>query len=118
MKNEHSIILSVSDRIGLPSLRLPQGSIVENDLADVIMERIKIADKEKEDIGFVLFPDGRCAWNPAYTADREYVFLSHEIRLLQQGIKFLDEKKAIPAPCNSLAKKILKINIDKKDEDN
>ena len=106
------LILSVAERLNMSVLKLPKGSMVENDMANAILKRIELTEGEKKEFAIVELPDGRIAWDSGKAKLREFRLESYEMRLIQQGVKMLDEMKSIPGFANELAKKILEIKVD------
>ena len=105
------VVLSVEERLYFPALKLPHGSMVENDMASALIARVAMTEAEKKDYEMEGLPDGRISWNQQKAKLREFMFESYEILLIQQGIKMLDERKAIPSFANALAKKLLDVTV-------
>lgn len=110
------LVLTVPERLSMPALKIPQGSIVENDMADAILKRLELTEAEKKEYDVIALPDGRVAWNPEKAKAREFRFETYEMLLIQSGVKIHDERKTIPGHVNELAKKILEVKVKAKQE--
>lgn len=110
------LVLTVNERLNMPALKLPNGSIVENDMADAVLKRFELTEAEKKEYEVIALPDGRVAWNSAKAKLREFRLESYEMLLLQTGVRMLDERKAIPNYANGLAKKLLEVKVKGKEE--
>ncbi len=108
------INLSVLDRIHFPALMPLRGSMAENALAEALSKRVIFTPAEIMEYKIALLPDGRTIWNQGKAKLREFRFEKFEMILIQAGVRMHDEGRSIPRDANSLAEKLLSINVNDK----
>lgn len=104
--------LSVPERVNLPALLPPKGSLAGNALSNSLKKKIDFSQEEVRDFSLVYFGDGRYAYNPSKCRVKEFTFEPFEILHIQQGIRMNDLMENIANVNQDLAEKILAIRIN------
>lgn len=109
VQSEKRITLSVKDRLLLPDFFPERSNLVNQMIAQDIIQRIKIDQKERERIGLKSVPPSGLTWDDAKAKDADFTLTGVEIQFLKSQVQRLDGENALTMDMAKLAQKIKEI---------
>jgi len=100
------VLLSIRERLELPSVLPERGAFVQQEIVDLIKKMIKFTAAEIEEFKMTDLPDGRTAWSVEAAKEVEYEFEDSFIEVMKKGVDQLDKAEAIHTSMFEMCKKI------------
>lgn len=101
--------LSIKDRIELPALLPPRGGLIQQEIVQMILDRLKFSAAEIEEYSIkdiVVGDDFRVTWDAKKAIDVDFSFEDSFVNVMKKGVETLDDAEAIPTTLVALCLKI------------
>jgi hypothetical protein len=105
------ITLSILERLQLLDMLPKTGRLIEMELVQSIIDKVRFSATEISEYALVDTPDGHVSWDQAKARDYGVMLENAEIKILRKIIRLMDNGKLVSLDNLPLVKKILAIEL-------
>jgi hypothetical protein len=105
------ITLSILERLQLLDMLPKTGRLIEMELVQSIIDKVRFSATEISEYALVDTPDGHVSWDKTKARDYGVMLENAEIKILRKIIRLMDNGKLVSLDNLPLVKKILAIEL-------
>jgi hypothetical protein len=103
------ITLSILERLQLLDMLPKTGRLIEMELVQSIIDKVRFSATEISEYALVDTPDGHVSWDQAKARDKDIEMEESEIKMIQGAIRNIDKEGKVTLESLPLVKKLLEI---------